>query len=276
MPARRLSKQPDPAADGGSTVAKLPNMAASYTNAYAPKAGAIDPSKSGSFDPSRSGSFDPSKSGSFDPSRSGSFDPSKSGSFDPGRSGSFDPNKPETRPEYAKAHLKELIARRKLTTGGPEASAQSNQRDPARELSEARSLLRAQHFARAEKVLGGLVELEPANELYKTYHLWARWRTQPEAAESLIPDLQELAKKLISDSEHGGFAAYVLGHVFFHNKRDDLAERFFKRAHAADRTNKDAERHLLILERRKHSGAEGGAGAQRKLFGIQLPNKPKP
>ena len=254
LPARRNSKQadPPPAAEGGNPASKLPDPSTTYTNAYA--------SKSGSFDPSKSGSFDPSKSGSFDPSKSGSFEPSKTGPTQ----------------EYAKAHLKELIARRKQTANAPESTASSNQRDPARELREARSLLHAQQFARAEKALSGLVELEPTNELYKTYHLWARWRTQPEAAESLLNELQELAKKLVSDSEHGAFAAYVLGHVFFHQKRDDLAERFFKRAHAADRGNKDAERHLMILERRKHSAADGGAGANRKLFGIQLPNKPKP
>ena len=266
LPARRNSKQADPlpgsAAESGSST-RNPDAPVTYTNAYA--------TKTGSFDPSKSGSFDPSKSGSFDPSRTGSFDPSKSGSFDPSRTGPTD-----TRPEYAKAHLKELIARRKQTANALDSNASSNQRDPARELREARGLLHAQHFARAEKVLSGLVELEPASELYKTYHLWARWRSQPEAAESVIGALQDLAKKLVSDPEHGGFAAYVLGHVFFHNKRDDLAERFFKRAHAADRSNKDAERHLMILERRKQSAAEGGNNANRKLFGIQLPNKPKP
>jgi len=266
LPARRHSKQADPmpgsAAEGGSSGAKNQDTPGTYTNAYATKTGSFDPSKSGSFDPSRSGSFDPNRTGSFDPSKSGSFDPNKTGPTD-------------TRPEYAKAHLKELIARRKQTANAPDASATNNQRNPVRELREARGLLHAQHFARAEKVLSGLVELEPANELYKTYHLWARWRAQPEAAESLVGELQDLAKKLVSDAEHGGFVAYVLGHVFLHNKRDDLAEKFFKRAHAADRSNKDAERHLMILERRNQSAADGGSN-NRKLFGIQLPNKPKP
>jgi hypothetical protein len=266
LPARRHSKQadamPGPAAEGGNSATKSQAAPVTYTNAYATKSGSFDPSKSGSFDPSKSGSFDPSKSGSFDPSKSGSFDPSKTGPTD-------------TRPEYAKAHLKELIARHKQTANAPDTSTANSQRNPARELREARGLLHAQHFARAEKVLSGLVELEPVNELYKTYHLWARWRAQPEVAESVVGELQELAKKLVSDAEHGGFAAYILGHVFFHNKRDDLAEKFFKRAHAADRSNKDAERHLMILERRKQSAADG-SNANRKLFGIQLPNKPKP
>jgi hypothetical protein len=183
----------------------------------------------------------------------------------------------EARPEYAKAHLQELIARRKHTASASESNVPVSARDPVRELREARSLLHAQQFARAEKVLLGLVELDSTSVLYKVYHLWARWRAQPEGAESVVSELQDLAKKLVADAEHGGFAAYVLGHVFLHDKRDDLAEKFFKRAYAADRTNKDAERHLLILERRKQTAADGGSGANRKLFGIQLPNsKPKP
>jgi tetratricopeptide (TPR) repeat protein len=183
----------------------------------------------------------------------------------------------EPRPEYAKAHLKELIARRKHAADASETNSASARRDPQRELREARGLLQGQHFARAEKLLAGLVELEPQNEAYKTYHLWARWRAQPDAAEGSLDELRDLAKKLVAEAEHAGFAAYVLGHVFMHEKRDDLAEKFFKRAHAADRGNKDAERHLVILERRKHTAADGGSGANRKLFGIQLPNsKPKP
>ena len=35
--------------------------------------------------------------------------------------------------------------------------------------------------------------------------------------------------------------------------------------------------YLFELERRKQAGADGGSNANRKLFGIQLPNsKPKP
>ncbi|HET8934347.1 MAG TPA: hypothetical protein VFN67_12945, partial [Polyangiales bacterium] len=182
--------------------------------------------------------------------------------------------KTEAQAEYAKAHLKELIARRKQTATA--AQAPTPQRDAARELREARNLLQAQQYARAEKLLAGLVELEPANEAYKTYHLWSRWRAQPEAAETISNELRDNAKKLIGNAEHAAFAVYVLGHVYLHEKRDDLAEKFFKRAHAADKGNKDAERHLLILERRKQAAAEG-SNANRKLFGIQLPNsKPKP
>jgi hypothetical protein len=187
------------------------------------------------------------------------------------------PQPQQVRPEYAKAHLQELIARRKHTAAvaASEAPAPTAVRDPARELREARAQLHAQQFGRAEKILAGLIELDATNDVYKIYHLWARWRAQPEAADNLTEELQSLAKKLLPETEHAAFSAYVLGHVFFHLKRDDLAEKFFKRAQSLDRNNKDAERHLLILERRKHAAADSAAGANRKIFGIPL-SGPKP
>jgi Tfp pilus assembly protein PilF len=80
----------------------------------------------------------------------------------------------------------------------------------------------------------------------------------------------------MQEPEQLAFASYVLGHVYFSAKRDDLAEKFFRKALATDRNNKDAERHVLILERRKQLHADADAAANRKLFGIQLSNsKPK-
>lgn len=180
------------------------------------------------------------------------------------------------RPDYAKAHLKELIARRKQAAAAPDpAAAAGGGRDATRELREARGLLHAQQYTRAERILAGLVELDPKNDTFRAYHLWSRWRMQPEAAENIADELHDLAKKLMSEGEHAGFAAYILGHVYFYRKRDDLAERFFKRAHMVDRSNKDAERHLLILERRKSAAADGGTGS-KKIFGIQITSsKPK-
>ena len=180
------------------------------------------------------------------------------------------------RTDYAKAHLDELIKRRKQAAA-PEVAANTAKREAGKELRHARDLLRDQHYSRAEEVLRGLLEKEPESEVLRTYHMWSRFRAQPEAADSLSGELRDLAKKLTQDSDHAAFAAYVLGHVYFSAKRDDLAEKFFKRAHAADRNNKDAERHVLILERRKQQTAEQSAAANRKIFGIQISHaKPKP
>lgn len=177
---------------------------------------------------------------------------------------------PAVRPDYAKAHLKELIARRKHAAAAAPAvsAATSNSRDAEHDLREARSLLHAQQHSRAEKLLAPLAEREPDNEIVKAYLLWSRWRAQPEAADMLAGELRELAKKLLSMGDHAAFAAYMLGHLYLHAKRDDLAEKFFRRAHTADRNNKDAQRYLLILERRKQSNADDSAN--RKIFGIQI------
>ena len=182
-------------------------------------------------------------------------------------------NDPNVRKEYAKAHLQELMQRRRQALQHPVGAP--NRKDPAKVLRQAQDLLREQHYARAEEQLRELIELEPANELYRTYYLWARHRAQPETDEAQIKALVELAKKLTSDSDHGPFACYVLGHMFLALKKDDLAEKYFRRAHAADKNNKDAERHLLIIERRKQLAAEAEAAANRKIFGITIASKPK-
>lgn len=180
----------------------------------------------------------------------------------------------QQRPEYAKAHLKELLARRRPNTQSQEPASPSK-RSLAQELRHVRDLLREQHYVRAEEVLRGLAQQDPDNEVLRAYHLWSRMRIQ-QTDEKQVEELRELAKKLMAEAEHAAFASYALGHIYFNAKKDDLAEKFFKKAHGADRTNKDAERHVLILERRKQVAAEAENTANRKLFGIQISNtKPK-
>jgi hypothetical protein len=179
-----------------------------------------------------------------------------------------------SRADYAKSHLDELIKRRRQQHPDPTAPVK---REPARDLRYAQGLLRDGHFARAEEALRALVSQEPENEVLRAYHSWSRLRAQPDADDALIGDLLDLAKRLVQNTDHTAFASYVLGHLYLNAKKDDLAEKYFRRAHAADRTNKDAERHLLILERRKQSAAEADAAANRKIFGIAITGgKPKP
>lgn len=177
-------------------------------------------------------------------------------------------------PEYTKAHLNELLKRRKQ--GQPAAEANGGKRDPSRELRQARDLLREQQNARAEELLRGLIQQDPQNDVLRTYHLFSCLRAHPELDDSHVSELIDLAKKLIQDPEHSAFATYMLGHLYLHAKKDELAEKYFRRAHAADRNNRDAERHVLILERRKQVAAEAEANANRKIFGITINNKPKP
>ena len=85
--------------------------------------------------------------------------------------------------------------------------------------------------------------------------------------------LKDLAKRLIADAPHAGFACYVLANLYLSDKKDDQAEKYFRKAHALDKTNKDAERHIVILERRKQNANETDSGGQRKFLGITIGKK---
>jgi tetratricopeptide (TPR) repeat protein len=176
--------------------------------------------------------------------------------------------------DYARAHLQELL-KRKRQAQAPAEPATPAKYEPVRNLRHAQELLRDQHYARAEEVLRELAAQDPQSDVLRAYHLWSRMRAEPAPDESHAGELTDLAKKLVQTPEHTAFASYVLGHIYLAAKKDDLAEKYFRRAHAADRGHKDAERHLLILERRKQQAADGDAAGTRKIFGIQI-SQPKP
>jgi hypothetical protein len=178
------------------------------------------------------------------------------------------PGEAAAQTEYAKAHLQELLKRRRQNQ--PPEPTGPVKFEPVRNLRHAQELLRDQHYGRAEEVLRELAAADPQNDVLRAYHLWSRMRAQPEADDSHVGELTDLAKKLVQNQEHTGFASYVLGHLYLSAKKDDLAEKYFRRAHAADRGHKDAERHLLILERRKQQASEADAAGGRKIFGIAI------
>ena len=53
-------------------------------------------------------------------------------------------------------------------------------------------------------------------------------------------------------------------------KKEDNADKFFRKAMELDKNNKDAERHVRLLELRKKSAA---SDAQNKIFGIEIGKK---
>jgi tetratricopeptide (TPR) repeat protein len=175
-------------------------------------------------------------------------------------------------PEYQKAHLKELMQRKH---GGPAPGdpAAAMRRDPARELRHAQESLRDGQYARAEEQLRALVEQAPNDDVLRTYHMWAQFRASQALDPQQLTKLRDLAKHLISDEEHAGFACYVLAHIYLADKKDDQAEKYFRKAHSLDKGNKDAERHIVILERRKQHANEADTGSQRKFLGISLGKK---
>jgi tetratricopeptide (TPR) repeat protein len=177
-----------------------------------------------------------------------------------------------TSPEYQKAHLKELMQRKH---GGPapgDAPA-APRRDPARELRHAQESLRDGQYARAEEQLRALVEQSPNDDVLRAYHMWSQFRASQALDPAQLSKLRDLAKHMISDGEHAGFACYVLAHIYLADKKDEQAEKYFRKAHQLDKTNKDAERHIVILERRKQHANESESGSQRKFLGISIGKK---
>ncbi|HKP60357.1 MAG TPA: hypothetical protein VJV78_26710, partial [Polyangiales bacterium] len=184
------------------------------------------------------------------------------------------PLQPESAPEYQKAHLKELMQRRLGGAAAPVDAGGAPRKDPARELRHAQDLLRDGQYSRAEEVLRALVEQTPKDDTVRAYHMWSQLRASHNLDPAQLATLRDLAKKMVSDQEQAGFGCYVLAHLYLADKKDEQAEKYFRKAHQLDKNNKDAERHVVILERRKQQGAEGDPAGQRKIFGISF-NKPK-
>lgn len=180
-----------------------------------------------------------------------------------------------TSPEYQKAHLKELLQRKQHAGGPGEAHAAASRRDPVRELRLAQESLREGQYARAEEQLRVLAEQSPGDDIILAYHLWAQLRAAQQLELAELTKLRDLAKRMLADPAHASFACYILAHLYLAEKKDDQAEKYFRKAHLLDKTNKDAERHIVILERRKQHANDGDSGNQRRLFGISLGNKPK-
>jgi hypothetical protein len=175
-------------------------------------------------------------------------------------------------PEYAKAHLKEILMRRRQVSR-PEPTGRTvadKPRDPVQDLKTAQDLLREKHFGKAEELLRAVVEANPQNEMARLFWVWSKVRSAQEPDGKDLEELRDGARKLVQNEEHGAFACYVLGHLAFVAKKDDVAEKFFRKAFARDKTMKDAERHILILERRKQVLANAEAQNNVKLFGITI------
>ncbi|HEX7480533.1 MAG TPA: hypothetical protein VF331_22225 [Polyangiales bacterium] len=170
---------------------------------------------------------------------------------------------------YAKTHLQQLLMKRRQA-GGQVSQPVATKREATHDFKQAQDLLRDLHFARAEELLRGLVEQTPDNDVFRLYHLWAKFRSVPDLETEHRVAMRDLAKKLSQDEAQAPFAAYALAHLTLSDKKDDLAEKLFRKALSLDKNNKDAERHVLILERRKQLTATAEAQSNRKIFGISI------
>jgi uncharacterized protein HemY len=171
--------------------------------------------------------------------------------------------------QYAKEHLKQLVARRRQATVNVTQPAAAK-RDPALDLKQAQDLLRDHQYGKAEELLRAHAAAAPEDDVMRTHHLWAKIRASTEVDSKDADALKDGARKLMQNDQYDGFACYVLGHMAFIEKKDEASEKFFRRAFSKDKTNKDAERHMLILERRKQLNAKAEAEGNRKIFGITI------
>lgn len=157
-----------------------------------------------------------------------------------------------TPPQEAHSHVKQLLARRRQG----EQQAKPHEHVSLEELlRQALELLREQHFARAVAVLQDCCRIEPTAHLYRMYRLWAEMRATG-ASDDVRAEVRQLLREFVDDEKHKGFAHYALGFMALQDGKEETAERHFKKSVAGDKMNKDAERHLRILERRREAAQQ--------------------
>jgi hypothetical protein len=169
--------------------------------------------------------------------------------------------------------VRELIRRRRAMVS-QQARATTEKKpqpaSPAELMRSAQDALRDQQFGRAQELLARACEAEPSNDIYKMFRLWAAFRANA-LQEGDLTTFKTLVREKMNDDLHKGFAYYAMGHVMLVEKKDDNAEKFFRKAMELDKTNKDAERHVRLLELRKKSAASDNAN--NKIFGIEIGKK---
>jgi tetratricopeptide (TPR) repeat protein len=177
-----------------------------------------------------------------------------------------------------RAHVKALMRMRQaqktsaLHSGKVVPHAPGKSADGGVTFSQAERALRDQRFGKAHDILKQLVKEDPdneLNELHQTYMYWAAFRAK-RASEDDKKELRKQLRTLASDELHRGFAAYALGHLALDEKREDQAEKYFRKAIELDRNNRDAERHLRILELKKKTAE---SERNNKIFGIEISRK---
>lgn len=169
--------------------------------------------------------------------------------------------------------VRELIRRRRAMVSQQTRAATDNKKpqpaSPAELMRSAQDAMRDQQFGRAQELLARACEAEPTNDVYKMFRLWAAFRANA-IQEGDLNALKTVVREKLNDDLHKGFAYYAMGHIMLADKKDDNAEKFFRKAMELDKNNKDAERHVRLLELRKKSAA---TDANNKIFGIDIGGK---
>ena len=134
---------------------------------------------------------------------------------------------------------------------------------------QAQDLMRDNQWARAHDLMGKLCKLDADNEQYTLYLRWTALRANVLDEDGMVK-LRGVLRDKLTDDDLGKFAYYALGHLALAEKKEDSAEKLFRKALELDKTNKDAERQLRIMELRRKSAREN---ANNKIFGIEIGKK---
>jgi len=167
--------------------------------------------------------------------------------------------------------VRELIRRRRAMVSQQTRAAVDSKKpqatSPAELMRGAQDAMREQQFGRAQELLAKACEAEPSNDVFRMFRLWAAFRANA-LQEGELVTLKNAVRDKLNDDIHKAFAYYAMGHISLGDKKDDNAEKFFRKAMELDKNNKDAERHLRLLEiRRKTAATEG---QPQKIFGIEI------
>jgi hypothetical protein len=193
--------------------------------------------------------------------------PQPSGGVEPPGAAAAPPSR-----NYARACVEQLVRMRHATLvkqqgGGVRPDSSQTPEELFRQAQEA---MRDQQFGRAHDSLRKACDADPNNEMYAMFCMWAAFRAGALKDEEGIGKLRIALRNKVSDDQHKAFAYYALGHVALAEKKDDSAEKFFRKAVEFDKHNKDAERHLRVIELRRKTAA---TPKNNKIFGIEIGKK---
>jgi hypothetical protein len=171
-----------------------------------------------------------------------------------------------------RANLDQLMRMRQAALEQRKSGAQEQQARSTGAVElfrSAKEALQQQKFDRAHDLMAKVCAAAPDNATYALYHQWAAFRAN-RTSEDEVNKLRASLREKVSDDELKGFAYYALGHIALADKKEEAAERCFSKAIELDKENKDAVRHLRILELRRKAEADKGSN---KFFGIEVGKK---
>ncbi len=172
-----------------------------------------------------------------------------------------------------RAALRELIRRKRAMTSQQESAAgetRAKQQKGPDLVRSAQDAMREQQFGRAQELFAKACEAEPDNETFKMYRLWAAFRAGA-IEDADLTALKTILRDKLNDDQQKAFAYYAMGHIVLADKKEDAAEKFFKKAIELDKNNRDAQRHLRLIELRRKSASSDAANT--KIFGIEIGKK---